>query len=136
MNRNEFLKKLGFKGAALMALYCSGGCEHHLPPVYDIDFTIDLTNSEYASLKIKGGFVVVNYVVIVYTTDGKFAAATVYCSHQYLPGIEYDYSRNIYSCSEHGAEFDLSGKGLNDRGKNGLKIYQTSLKGNTLRVYG
>jgi len=43
---------------------------------------------------------------------------------------------NQWYCSEHGAKFDLSGQGLNDKGRNHLKIYNTNLTGSQLRIFG
>jgi nitrite reductase/ring-hydroxylating ferredoxin subunit len=138
MNRNEFLKQLGFKGSALLALYCSGACVHDpiIKPVITLDFTIDLKDPANSQLAGVGGFVVANNVVVAQVTTNHFVAASLLCSHQGLPEITFDNSQNIFSCNAHGAAFDLTGKGLNERGKNGLKIYQTSLSGNKLRIFG
>jgi nitrite reductase/ring-hydroxylating ferredoxin subunit len=139
MNRNDFLKQIGFKGAALMALYCSGACEYqhlNLQPKYEVDFTVELKDPANASLLSAGGFIVSNNVVIARPALDQFVAASLVCSHEWLPEITFDNARNIFSCNAHGAAYDLTGKGLNERGKNGLKIYQTQLTGTSLRIYG
>lgn len=138
MNRNKFLKELGFKGAALVALYCSGACTYDhssINPNYPVDFTIDLNDPEYNALKSEESFLITQSIVVVHTTGSTFVAASIVCSHEGLPEITFDSARNIFSCNAHGAEYSLSGKSLNERGKNGIKIYQTSLSETNLRIY-
>lgn len=139
MNRNEFLKQLGFKGAALMALYCAGACqEEHVPVCHDcpVDFTIDLNDPEYNVLKTDGSFIITQSIVVAHTSGGKYVAASVICSHAGLPQVTFDGKRSVFLCSAHGAEFNLEGKGLNESGKNGLRIFQTSLDDTLLRIIG
>jgi nitrite reductase/ring-hydroxylating ferredoxin subunit len=139
MNRNEFLKQLGFKGAALMALYCTSACENQqasVIPDYPVDFTIDLNDPEYNALKSNGSFIVTQSIVVVHTSGEQYAAASMVCSHAGLPQLTFDNKRSIFLCPEHGAEFNLAGKGLNELGKKGLRIFQTSLMDTDLRIFG
>lgn len=95
-------------------------------------FTIDLTSSEASKLADKGGFIIKNKIVVAKNLDGNYVAATVICSHDLLKKMVF--KNNEYYCTEHSARFDQTGKGLNSKGKRGLKIYETSLNGNALSV--
>jgi len=96
-------------------------------------FTIDLTSSEASKLAEKGGYIIKNKIVVAKNLDGNYVAATVICSHDLLKKMIF--KNNEYYCTEHSARFDQSGKGLNSKGKRGLKIYETSLNGNSLSVF-
>jgi len=95
---------------------------------------IDLKSSTYSKLNTIGGYLIVNntYVVALSKT-GKFIAATVTCSHE--PKKRIVYSNEEWYCTDHGARFTLSGKGINSNGKKGLTIYKTATDGNTLIIY-
>jgi nitrite reductase/ring-hydroxylating ferredoxin subunit len=139
MTRHEFLKQLGFQGAALMALYCAGACqEEHVPVCHDcpVDFTIDLNDPEFMVLKSESSFIITQSIVVAHTSGGKYVAASIVCSHAGVPQVTFDPKRSVFSCSAHGAEFDLEGKGLNELGKKGLRIFQTSLDDTMLRIVG
>jgi len=135
MNRHNFLKSLGLKGAALAALYLplfshqSCKKETVAPPS---GFTFDLDDPAYAALKNNGGYIVKNSVVVARTNTGDFVAVTLVCGHADLPKITYRTDR--FYCTAHGAEFDNAGKGLNTKGKDGLTVYKTSMSGNMLTV--
>jgi cytochrome b6-f complex iron-sulfur subunit len=151
MNRKEFLKGLGFSGAAIFATYCMGGltaCSSSTSSptpsnptnpgtTTKVDFTLDLTQNANAALNVNGGFVIntANQVVVARTTSGSFAAVTIVCSHEGNPNVSYNSSANNFRCSVHGATFDLQGRGTNANGSRGIKAYQTTLTGNLLRVF-
>lgn len=141
MERTEFLKKLGLGGAALVAVYCTGAlgsCSKKnkaIPQAENKDFTLDLTDPAYARLKNNGSFVVVNTVVIAKTKAGNYVAVTQICSHEGNVNVVYDASNDNFYCSSHGARFNTSGGGINSEGSKGLKTYNTSLNGNSLRVF-
>jgi nitrite reductase/ring-hydroxylating ferredoxin subunit len=48
--------------------------------------------------------------------------------------IEFRPSEKDFRCAAHGAEFDLNGIGKNKKGRQGLKIFQTAIEGNFLRI--
>ncbi|TAH21619.1 MAG: Rieske (2Fe-2S) protein [Cytophagales bacterium] len=154
MNRKDFLKQIGFSGAAIFATYCTGGlaaCSSSannqnsvvstpdgavVTPVKNgTDFTLDLGAAENVALTKQGGFLVRNGVVIAFTTQGTYAAVTQICSHEGRAQVIYQSSQNNFYCSAHGALFDTKGIGLNKDGKNGLKVYNTTLTNNLLRIY-
>ena len=133
IKRNEFLKKLGFSGAALFALYTLDSCqnESNVAPLAG-DITVDLADASNAQLKTNGGYVIKNGVVIARVNATTYIAATLTCSHEGKTQITF--RNNEWYCTAHGARFDQTGKGLNTEGKKGLKIYQTTLLNSTLTV--
>lgn len=139
INRNEFLKKLGFSGAAMFAVMCAGSTltscqnESNVAPLTS-DITLDLANSQYAALLRNGGYVVLSSqnVVVARTNTGAYAAVTLICSHEQQRQITYRTSE--FYCTAHGARYDNNGVGLNSEGKKGLKVYQTSLSNNILTI--
>ena len=148
LNRNEFLKSLGFKGASLMAVYCAASglssCskeENVTPssnvkpgtPATGIDFTLDLTKTDYSKLNNPDGFVIVNQIVVVRVNSTTFSAVTQVCSHE--GNVAISYANGGFNCSVHGAMYDINGKGLNAEGAKGLTTYKTALTGTNLRVF-
>lgn len=133
IKRNEFLKKLGFTGASLFALYTLDSCqnESNVAPLTG-DITVDLADASNAPLKTNGGYVIKNGVVIARVNATTYIAATLTCSHEGKTQITF--RNNEWYCTAHGARFDQTGKGLNTEGKKGLKIYQTTLLNSTLTV--
>lgn len=152
MNRMEFLKSLGFKGASLFAVYCAASglssCVNEsmdptLPPATGgtggtsggntNELVLDLTSSTYSKLNTVGNYVIVNSIVVARVSTSAFAAVTQVCSHEGKKKVYY--RTNEFYCPEHGARFDTSGKGLNSTGSKGLKTYRTEFSGTTLKVF-
>ncbi len=137
ISRNEFLKKMGFTGAALVALYCtSSACKSNaaVTPSPQGDVTIDLSAAANAALKTNGGYVIIqaNSIIVARSLQGNIIAATLICSHEGLKKMTYK-SGQFY-CTEHGAQFDNAGNGLNSEARGGLTIYPTTLSGNMLTI--
>lgn len=142
MNRSDFLKRMGVGAAFALTATCLGGCavENITPDAGPnataggIDFTLDLNDTANANLNSNGGYVVVNNSVVVARTNaGEYVAATRTCSHEPIRAMRL--RNNEWYCTAHGARFDLNGRGLNGNGRNGLRIYNTELDGNLLRVF-
>jgi cytochrome b6-f complex iron-sulfur subunit len=138
MERREFLEKIGAGAAFALTTTCLAACGgtqvNPSGAAPSVNFTIDLTLSAYAALKNNGGYVIVNSVVVARTLAGDYAAASSICTHE--GGlVVYDSTGNRWYCGVHGAEYNLStGAGLNSYGRNGLRIYKTSLSGSKLTV--
>ena len=140
INRKQFLSKLGLGTGAIMATYCLGSlssCDDEDDDYIggEVDFTLDLDESAYDALNALGGFMSINKVVIANVSEGTFVAVTQICSHQGAENITFRSLNNDFYCTQHGAIFDLDGKGLNSTGSKGILIYNTSLSGTLLRVY-
>ncbi|MEY3643778.1 MAG: hypothetical protein RLZZ207_472 [Bacteroidota bacterium] len=142
MNRMEFLKSLGLKGASLFAVYCAASglsscVNESMDPTNSTGSTgnellLDLNSAAYSKLNTVGNYVIVSGIVIARVSTSKFAAVTQVCSHEGQKRVIFN-SGEFY-CPVHGARFDTAGKGLNSTGSRGLKTYVTSLQGTTLLV--
>lgn len=142
MNRMEFLKSLGLKGASLFAVYCAASglsscVNESMDPTTDTGGTgnellLDLTSATYSKLNTVGNYVIVSGIVIARVSESAFAAVTQVCSHEGKRQVVYN-SGEFY-CPAHGARFDAAGKGLNSNGSKGLKTYPTLLEGTLLKV--
>lgn len=137
IQRHEFLKSLGLKGASLLAVYCGASslssCENEsVTPASAVDFSLDLSNAAYTALNTVGKYVVYNQVVVARVSATSFAAVTQICSHEGKPQVMYNGSK--FYCTAHGATFSNTGAALSVTSK-AIKSYQTALTGTTLRVY-
>ena len=146
MNRMEFLKSLGFKGASLLAVYCAAsGLSSCVNESMDPStnggtdggtsnaLSLDLTSSSYSGLNTVGNYVIVSSIVVARVSATTFAAVTQVCSHEGKKKVYY--VNGEFYCPEHGARFSTSGSGLNSKGSKGLKTYRTELNGTTLKVF-
>jgi cytochrome b6-f complex iron-sulfur subunit len=142
MNRMEFLKSLGLKGASLFAVYCAasglGSCVNEsMDPTNPTggsgnELILDLNSAAYSKLNTVGNYVIVSGVVIARVSATAFAAVTQVCSHEGKRQVVFNAGE--FYCAAHGARFDTAGKGLNSTGSRGLKTYVTTLDGTTLKV--
>lgn len=144
MNRMEFLKSLGFKGASLFAVYCAASglsscVNESMDPSTNggtgtsNQLSLDLTSSAYSALNTVGKYVITSSIVIARVSATSFAAVTQVCSHEGKKKVYY--VNGEFYCPEHGARFSTSGSGLNSTGSRGLKTYRTELNGTTLTVF-
>ncbi len=142
MNRMEFLKSLGLKGASLFAVYCAAAglsscVNESMDPTNPTGGTgnellLDLNSAAYTKLNTVGNYVVVSGIVIARVSATAFAAVTQVCSHEGRRQVVFNAGE--FYCAAHGARFDTAGKGLNSTGSRGLKTYATLLEGTTLKV--
>jgi len=145
ISRNKFLKSLRFKGASLLAVYCGAASvsscinEAGDPPggttggETGLDFTLDLNDNAYSSLKSVGNYLIVDKVVVARVSEDAFAAVTLICTHENRAKIIYQ-GTGFY-CTEHGAKYTITGEGLNSEDKKGINAYNTAFTDSTLRVY-
>ena len=142
MNRMEFLKSLGLKGASLFAVYCAASglsscVNESMDPtnptgVTGNELVLDLNSAAYSKLNTVGNYVIVSGIVIARVSTSTFAAVTQVCSHEGQRKVVYNAGE--FYCPSHGARFDTAGKGLNSTGSRGLKTYACLLEGTTLKV--
>lgn len=141
MERREFLEKIGVGAVFALTATCLGSCNSgglegtaQPPAPTSVNITLDLTLPQYSALKNDGGYIVTNGIVVARTVDGTYAAASARCTHQ-GGTVGYNQSANDWYCPVHGAQYNLTtGAGLNSYGRNGLKIYNTSLNGQMLTI--
>jgi len=141
MERKEFLKSLGAGAAFALVFPCTQGCtkgpEFEAQPVPEgIDFTIDLSGADGAALANPGDFILRNFIVIARNLEGNFVAASQVCSHQQTDGVRFvETQGGIFECSTHGSRFAQDGTPINNITQNPLKIFNTELSGDALRVF-
>ena len=142
MKRKKFLKTLGASAAFAVAYPCLHGCSSDSEdlvtfPVPDgIDFIVDLTSTEAAPLAENGGFILKDFVVIARNLEGQLVAASQICSHQQTEEVRFlTIDGGIFRCSTHGSRFDQNGTPLNTITNNPLKIFNTEVNGDILRVF-
>ena len=136
MTRKEFLSQVGVSAAILLAPVCITGlssCKKKNKKGSDtpVDFTIDVSTGALAS---NGGSLIKNGVIVARTNGGVFLAIASACSHQGTT-INFVASTNSFSCPNHGAKFDAGGNVTQGPASATLKSYNTTLSGNSLRVF-
>ena len=169
MTRYDFLKSMGFTGAALMAALTA--CVRPEDTVVDALtlagtstapasstvtsgtttapsttangtdlstitnrlLTIDLSSSAATGLKTVGGYIAQSGIVVAQTSAGSYVAVTQTCSHE--PKKAIIFNKTEFYCTQHGARFDLNGKGKNSFGSKGITVYKVATDGKTLVVY-
>ena len=122
--------------AAIACSYCLNGCTVNDPGITapsNIDFTLDLSNAAYSGLKQIGGYVYINGVIVAHTASG-YVALSQACTHQGTTIVYYLAGNSMY-CPAHGSRFGLDGSVMKGPAQDPLVRYNTSLNGNSLRVY-
>jgi len=143
MERKEFLKTLGASAAFAMAFPCLHSCSNdsdeeliQVPVPTGVDFSIDLTSAEAIPLANNGGFILKDFVVIARNLEGELVAASQVCSHQQTEEVRFiSEDGGIFRCSTHGSRFSQTGTPLNTITNNPLKVFNTELNGDILRVF-
>jgi len=155
MKRGEFLRSLGLSTSTLMAFYCLGttmtscGSKEDDPDPTpgggsgvsgtttggNINFTVDLTNASYSSLKTVGEYKIIGDVLVAFTTGSTYVALTKICTHEGNQ-VQYRKDENDIYCPAHFSEFSTVGAVQNGPAALPLTAYKTSLSanGNTLTV--
>lgn len=147
MERKEFLKSMGAAAAFAVSFPCLHGCskdgdsdeggDQEVPT--GVDFTLDLDAPENAALANNGGYVLKDLVVVAKNLEGEYVAASQVCSHEGYDEVRfYDVDGGIFYCDVHGSRFEQDGTPLNQVDSaeaKPLKIFQTELSGNLLRVF-
>lgn len=142
MNRKEFFARAGFGAAAVLLPACIAGLSSSCssddsssstpaPAPTGIDFNVDVSSGTLAT---NGGFMVTNRIVIARTLTGSFIAVSATCTHEGT-NVNYNGSGNNFICPNHNSEFSSTGVVTKGPATSNLKQYNTSLSGNTLRVY-
>ncbi len=136
MERREFLSFVGIGAAAAACNYCLSGCtvkDTGITAPANVDFTLDLTNGAYSALKNVGGYVYNSGVIVANSSSGYIAVSSA-CTHQGNT-IIFDGTNNLFYCPAHGSRFTTTGAVINGPATSALGRYNTTLTGNSLRVY-
>lgn len=151
MERKEFLQSLGAGAAFALMFPCVNACSkdgedlEQFPEPSGVDFTIDLTSSEAAPLAENGGFISIksdpalNYldIVVARNLEGELIAASKICSHQQTEEVIFrEIDGGVFFCTTHSSKFAQDGTSLNlSTTSNPLKVFNTELNGDILRIY-
>lgn len=125
---------VGVAGAAAFLESCKKKSNQPSSSAPSVDFTIDISSSQYNALQKNGSYVYDNNVIIARDSSGNFIALYDVCPHAGCT-VQFDGSSR-FPCPCHGSLFDSSGNVINGPATSGLKKYNTSLSGNMLHVYG
>lgn len=157
MTRLEFLKNLGLSGATLFTVLatctlesCSSKSDDPAPNTStgggsgsagvtgtttgnNIDFTVDLTNMSNSLLTSTGGAQVFGDVIVARTGATTFVALSKVCTHQGTT-IRFRAAQGNFLCDNHGSVFNTNGSVANGPATQALKVFNTALNNNSLRV--
>jgi cytochrome b6-f complex iron-sulfur subunit len=142
MDRKEFFSKVGFGAAAALLPACIAGiatsCSSDnstspspAPAPSGVDFLLDVSTG---SLATNGGYLVSQGIVVARTNSGTYIAVSASCTHEGT-NVNYNASGNNFICPNHGAQFSSTGAVTQGPANTNLKKYNTTLTGNSLRVY-
>lgn len=104
------------------------------PAPSNVDFTLDLSTSQYSALNNVGGSASANGIIIARLSTTEFVALSRACTHEGT-SINYRSSQQDFLCPNHGARFSTSGSVLQGPATKSLKKYNTTLTGTSLRVF-
>lgn len=126
-------------GATAALAGCLAGCSKNVGTgstngPTGVDFTLDLTQSANAALQTNGGYVYRSGIIVARTLNGNFIAVQQVCTHENFSVI-YEAGSHRFYCNGHGGTFSESGQVLGGPPPRPLTSYNTSLSGNSLRVY-
>lgn len=104
------------------------------PAPTDVDFTIDLNDSDYSDLTTVGGYIYEGDIIVVQMSAGTYTAFSKKCTHE-LCTVKYSSSKTQFECLCHNAFFDSNGEVVSGPANIPLKEYNTELNGTLLHVY-
>lgn len=97
-------------------------------------YRVDTSSPLYTRLLNRNSYMVLgNTFVLALSREGRFIAATVVCSHENNRSVSY--RAGEWYCPEHGARYNMDGRGLNEYGSKGIKVYKTAFDGQTVIIY-
>ena len=150
MERKEFLRSIGAGAAFALTFPCMNGCSNdsedggNRAVPSGVDFTFDLTSPEARPLVNNGGFVFVESnvgegltdILVARNLEGELVAASQICSHEGYAEVRFlNQDGGIFWCNVHGSRFNQDGSPLNTITSNPLKIFNTELMGDNLRIF-
>ncbi|HTA61413.1 MAG TPA: Rieske (2Fe-2S) protein [Bacteroidia bacterium] len=133
ISRKEFIEQVGVGAAVLFVAACAGSCKKTSSASSgpaNVNFTVDVSTGQLAT---NGGYIIQSGVIVARTSSGAFVAVSATCTHA---GGQLGFtSSNIFQCPLHGATFNTSGAVISGPTSTNLQKYNTTLTGNSLRVY-
>lgn len=141
MERKDFIKKFAIGGSILFVVptfleSCSNGNDEIINDPGNgnkNEIVVDLTQSANSNLKTVGGFVYVNNLIIIRTSDSQYTALSKICTHQGCT-VTYNSSNNNVPCPCHGSLYNINGTVVNGPAPESLKQYSVKVEGNLLKI--
>ncbi|HXP50044.1 MAG TPA: Rieske (2Fe-2S) protein [Bacteroidia bacterium] len=140
MDRRDFIQKsivlaCGVAGATAFLEACQK-TNNQVGTAPSVNFTIDISSSQYSALQNKGGYVYYSQSNIIIARDktGNFVALYDVCPHAGCT-IQFDGDKS-FPCPCHGSMFDENGNVTQGPATSGVKKYSTSLTGTKLTITG
>jgi len=144
MERKEFISILGVGAGSIIISSCLGACGKSDSPSPSpgptpgpggkVDFTLDVSTNSNLNTK---GWTIQNSVIIAKNGSAYIALSGI-CTHQQNL-LTYSPANNTFPCSQqdaaHGSVFNADGERIAGPATGNLKKYNTTLTGNTLRVF-
>ncbi|QMW05125.1 QcrA and Rieske domain-containing protein [Spirosoma foliorum] len=142
MPRQAFLKLVGTSIGSIILTRSMAGCagqgssDPTPDPAQKVDFTLSLNDNANQNLLVKGGYVIVDNVMVVQTKDGKYVAVSAKCTYEGTK-LVYKAADNQFYCPLDLSRFDTNGKVVSGPAKQPLTIYiiDSNLTSGTLRVH-
>lgn len=142
MHRQAFLKLVGTGIGSIILTRCMVGCagqgspDPTPEPTKKVDFTLSLADNANQNLLVKGGYVIVENVIVVQTNDGKYVAVSANCTHEGTR-LVYKVADNQFYCPLDLSRFDINGKVVSGPAKLPLTLYiiDSNLTSGILRVH-
>lgn len=100
-----------------------------------VDFTIDVTDPQYAVLQTLGGTMLLNNVLIIHTVQFTYAAVSPYCTNDNCM-LDYTLTTNTLDCPCDQSAFDINGFVLRGPAVFPLPVYKADLSGTLLHIHG
>ena len=132
MDRHEFFRLVGVSVGAILLTRCVSGCAGSAnpnvtpDPARKLDFTIDLSDKANENLATKGGYIILNDVIIAQTKAGTYVAVAANCTHQGTQ-LVFKPNDNQFYCPLHLSRFDTSGKVIVGPATQALQQYVVSV---------
>lgn len=127
--RHEFFRIVGTGLGAILLTHGAVGCNRpdndtSFAPgaARQLDFTLDLNDDKLKNLKTKGGYLVVNDVLVAHTKDGRFVAVSPGCTHEQTR-LVYRLADNQFYCPLDLSRFDTAGNVVVGPATQALKRY-------------
>jgi cytochrome b6-f complex iron-sulfur subunit len=132
IDRQEFFRLVGTGVGAILLTRCITGCASSGNPdpspnaARKIDFTVNLNEKKSENLAVKGGYIIINDVIVAQTKDGQYIAVAANCTHQGTQ-LVYKSADNQFYCPLHLSRFDPTGKVVVGPATQSLQQYTVTL---------